>query len=80
MTVCDEHMADRDAWEIGCPEGTWTGRLDQKAWGKSQNLTRYFSDEATGGRYWCPGHSPKDAGGPETRFGVRVPTTLTAPG
>jgi hypothetical protein len=38
-------------WTLDCPEGTWTGRLDQKAWGKSSNMILYFSDQATGRKY-----------------------------
>jgi hypothetical protein len=52
MIVGYKHLANRDAWEFGCTEGTWTGRLDDKARDKSQNLILYFADEATGGQYW----------------------------
>jgi hypothetical protein len=47
-----QHFADRELYEMGCPEGTWRGRLDNKAWGKSTNLILYFTDEATGRKYW----------------------------
>src|SRR5277367_6010175 len=60
MTLGYKHLADRDTWEFGCPEGTWTGRVDQKAWGKSQNLILYFTDEATGARYWFSVFSRND--------------------
>jgi hypothetical protein len=52
MIVGLKHLANRDAWRFGCPEGTWTGRLDDKAWGKSLNLILYFTDEATGDQCW----------------------------
>jgi hypothetical protein len=41
-----------ESWQLDCPEGTWIGRLDGKEWGKSSNLKLYFTDEATGERYW----------------------------
>jgi hypothetical protein len=52
MTIGYKHLTDRDAWTFGCPEGTWTGRLDQKAWGNATNLMVYFTDTATGEKYW----------------------------
>ncbi len=39
-------------YEFSCPDGEWIGRLDVKQWGKSKNLTLYFTDEGTGGKYW----------------------------
>jgi hypothetical protein len=33
------------------PPGTWIGRLDAHAWGRSTNLFCYFTDEATGQKY-----------------------------
>lgn len=33
------------------PDGTWTARLDDMAWGKSQNLFCYFTEVATGKKY-----------------------------
>ena len=41
-----------EEYEFDCPEGTWTGRLDQKAWGNSTNLMLYFTDQATSRKYW----------------------------
>jgi hypothetical protein len=42
---------DPDNYTFGCPDGTWTGRLDHKEWGKSKNLRLFFTDLATGERY-----------------------------
>jgi hypothetical protein len=39
-------------YTLGCPEGTWNARLDNKAWGKSQNLILYFSEIGTDQKYW----------------------------
>ena len=39
-------------WILDCPEGVWTARLDQKLWGKAANLRLYFTDVATGNKYW----------------------------
>jgi hypothetical protein len=36
---------------LDAPERAWIGRLDFLAWGKSQNILCYFTDEATGGKY-----------------------------
>ena len=33
------------------PPGTWTGRLDYVAWGKSHNLLCYFTDAASGAKW-----------------------------
>jgi hypothetical protein len=52
MTEAYRHIANADEYEFGCPEGTWTARLDQKAWGKSINLLLYFTDATTGRKYW----------------------------
>jgi hypothetical protein len=52
MTEGYRKITNWNDWTFDCPEGTWTGRLDQKAWGKSQNLILYFSDVATGKQYW----------------------------
>jgi hypothetical protein len=67
MTLGYQHIGNRDAWVFDCPEGTWTARLDQMAWGKSQNLILYFTDEATSERYWFSvfhrnGYKPRDNG------------------
>lgn len=36
---------------MDAPEGTWTGRLDDQAWGKSQNLFVFFTEAASGKKY-----------------------------
>lgn len=36
---------------MDAPEGTWTGKLDDHAWGKSQNLFVFFTEAATGKKY-----------------------------
>lgn len=36
---------------MDAPEGAWTGRLDDMAWGKSQNLFCYFMDTKSGQKY-----------------------------
>jgi hypothetical protein len=36
---------------MDAPEGTWTARLDDHAWGKSQNLFVFFTDAATDKKY-----------------------------
>lgn len=38
-------------YTFDCPEGTWTAKLEQKAWGKSANLILCFADAATGSKY-----------------------------
>ena len=47
-------VEDRADYVFGCPEGTWTARLDEKAWGKAKagNLILYFSEVGTDRRYW----------------------------
>jgi hypothetical protein len=52
MTEDYRDIANRDEYELDCPEGNWTARLDAKAWGKSANLILYFSDVETGRKYW----------------------------
>ncbi len=52
MTGNFQHIDNRREWAFGCPDGTWTGRLDQKAWGHSQNLMLYFSNTETGEKFW----------------------------
>jgi len=47
-----KHFDDWEDYELDCPEGTWTARLDHKAWGKSQNLILYVTATTTGGKYW----------------------------
>lgn len=36
---------------MDAPEGTWRGRLDELAWGKSQNLFCFFTDIESGKKY-----------------------------
>lgn len=36
---------------MDAPDGTWTARLDDHAWGKSQNLFVFFTEAATGNKY-----------------------------
>ncbi len=36
------------AYGNNAPDGSWTGRLDDRAWGKSANLLCYFTDTGTG--------------------------------
>ena len=60
-----QHFAAWEQYELDCPEGTWTARLDHKAWGKSQNLILYVTDPATGAKYWLSvfsrnGYRPRD--------------------
>lgn len=38
-------------YAMDAPEGQWTGRLDDLAWGKSSNLFCLFTDIATGNKY-----------------------------
>lgn len=38
-------------YAMEAPEGTWTGRLDFHAWGKSLNLFCYFTELASGKKY-----------------------------
>jgi hypothetical protein len=67
MAVGHRKITNWNDWTFDCPEGTWTGGLDQKAWGKSSNLILYFSDQATGRQYWFSvfhrnGYRPRDNG------------------
>jgi hypothetical protein len=41
-----------EGYEFGVPDGEWIGRLDNKQWGKNQNLILYFTNEDTGQRHW----------------------------
>jgi hypothetical protein len=61
------HFADWNQYELNCPEGIWTARLDHKAWGNSQNLILYVTDAATGAKYWLSvfsrnNYKPRDNG------------------
>jgi hypothetical protein len=60
---------------LDAPEGAWIGRLDFLAWGKSQNILCYFTDEATGAKYrlstfWNRNFAPQREG-PCFREGAR---------
>jgi hypothetical protein len=68
MTEDFRAITNWEEYELDCPEGGWTGRLDLKAWGKSKNLILYFSDVATGRKYWFSvfhpnGYKTRDNGG-----------------
>jgi hypothetical protein len=38
-------------YTYNAPEGHWTGRFDDRAWGKSRNLLVYFTDVDTNQKY-----------------------------
>lgn len=62
-----EYFDGHKLYEMGCPEGTWMGRLDRKAWGKGSNLILYFTNEATGRKHWisvwhCDAYLPRNGG------------------
>jgi hypothetical protein len=62
-----KHFEGGEQYELDCPEGTWTARLDHKAWGKSQNLILYVTDPTTGAQYWLSvfsrdNYKPRDKG------------------
>jgi hypothetical protein len=59
MTKDFRAITNWNDYEHDCPEGGWTGRLDQKAWGKSKNLILYFSDVADGAQILVLGLSPQ---------------------
>ena len=40
-----------DLYSPEAPTGTWQGRLDYHAWGKSSNLFCYFTDTETNQKY-----------------------------
>jgi hypothetical protein len=46
-----QELANWNDYAFDCPEGTWTARLEQKAWGKSANLILCFADVTTGQKY-----------------------------
>lgn len=39
------------AYRTDAPQGTWTARFDDRAWGKSANLFCYFTELESGERY-----------------------------
>jgi hypothetical protein len=46
-----KHLSNWNDYAFDCPEGTWTARLEQLAWGKSTNLILCFADVLTGKQY-----------------------------
>ena len=46
-----KQLANWNDYAFDCPEGAWTGCLEQLAWGKSTNLILCFADVATGQQY-----------------------------
>jgi hypothetical protein len=47
-----DHPSDQlGTYRVDAPNGDWTGRLDDRAWGKSANLFCYFTDTVTAERY-----------------------------
>lgn len=52
MTESFDKFEGAQHYEFGCPVGSWTGRLDHKAWGKSSNLILYVTEAGTGKKYW----------------------------
>lgn len=38
-------------YAMDTPDGAWTGRQDDRAWGKSSNLFCYFTDTTTGQKF-----------------------------
>jgi hypothetical protein len=46
-----KHLSNWNDYAFDCPEGTWTAKLEQMAWGKSTNLILCFADVATGKQY-----------------------------
>lgn len=38
-------------YAFDAPDGTWIGRLDHVAYGKTHNLLCFFTDDATGKKY-----------------------------
>ena len=49
-----------EGYELGCPDGEWVGRLDDKQWGQNMNLILYFTDEGSGNRHWFSVFSHND--------------------
>lgn len=43
---------DRSGYQWGAPAGSWTARLEEKAWGKRSNLMLFLCDLSTGQRWW----------------------------
>ena len=46
-----KNLSNWNDYAFDCPEGQWTGRLEQLAWGKSTNLILCFADMETGKQY-----------------------------
>ncbi len=74
MTEFIKNIFDHPQFEVlkqydyEAPIGSWTGRLDHLAWGKSANLFCYFTDVATSGRHVlsvfanAAGYTPRQQG------------------
>lgn len=52
----DEKRRIDDTYCFECPEGTWTGRLEEIAWRNSTDLILCFTDTATGEHYRVSRH------------------------
>jgi len=47
-----DHPSDQlGAYGTNAPDGVWTGRLDDRAWGRSANLFCFFTDTGSGERF-----------------------------
>lgn len=47
-----DHPSDLlGGYRSDAPDGIWTGRFDDRAWGRSANLFCYFTDMASGKHY-----------------------------
>jgi hypothetical protein len=58
-------VENRADYIFGCPEGTWTARLDNKARGNRSNLVLYLTEIDTGKKYlmsvfWAKGYRCED--------------------
>lgn len=70
-------------YTFGCPEGKWSARLDNKAWGKgkAQNLILYFSEIGTDQKFWFSvfwnkNYGADDGGGPNFKTEVEPGAVL----
>jgi len=52
MTEKHQVIENLNAYAFNCPDGAWTGWLDEKMWGKVSNLRLFFTDTATNKKYW----------------------------
>jgi hypothetical protein len=65
VIVTHKDIANWNDYAFDCPDGAWTAKLEQKAWGKSSNLLLCFADTATGKQYRLSvfsrnGYKPRD--------------------